>query len=235
MDDAETFWPRPLMDQGPLYFQSNRCESHHVEVCERVNRRFKAIVRRKVALLAMAAVLLGNCAALAAPGDELSGAGIGSANDYVTDSSDSTGAYDIGLLGIEVNDGVARLKDGHPVSGVEIIKIVPNSAAAAAGLHGRRDGAQAALTIGLLAGAVFFPPAMLGMMALQQSGFGSSHELIIAVDGQRTRDVPDLGDALTKAQAGEIVYLTVVSGGEREQIPVELPVGQIPVQAQADQ
>jgi S1-C subfamily serine protease len=76
---------------------------------------------------------------------------------------------------------------------------------------------------------------MLGMMALQQSGFGSSHELIIAVDAQRTRDVTDLGDALTKAQAGEIVYLTVVSGGEREQIPVELPVGQIPVRAQADQ
>lgn len=199
-----------------------------------MNRRFKTTIRRKFALLAIAALLLGNRAASAAPGDEVSGKGVGSANDYVTDSSDSAGAYEIGLLGIEVNDGAARLKDGHPVSGVEIIKIVPKSAAAAAGLHGRHEVAQAALTIGLLAGAVFFPPAMLGMMALQQSGFGSSHELIIAVDGQRTRDVTDLGDVLTKAQAGEIVYLTVVSGGQREQIPVELPVGQIPVQAKAD-
>jgi len=151
------------------------------------------------------------------------------------DSADSTGAYEIGLLGIEVNDGVTRLKDGHPVNGVEIIKIVPNSAAAAAGLQGRHEGTQAALAVGLMAGAMFFPPAMLGMVALQQSGFGASREIIIAVDGQRTRDVTDLGDALAKAQAGEIVYLTIVSGGERQQIPVELPVGQIPVQAQADQ
>jgi hypothetical protein len=224
------------MDQGPLYFQLVKCESvNRVEARDRVNRRFVTLARRTIAFLLTGAIVAGSCAALADPGDAVSTPGLGSANDYVTDSSESTGAYEIGLLGIEVNDGVARLKDGHPVSGVEIIKIVPNGAAAAAGLHGRHEGAQVALTIGLLAGAVFFPPAMLGMMALQQSGLGSSHELIIAVDAQRTRDVADLGDALTKAHAGEIVYLTVVSGGEREQIPVELPVGQIPVQAKADQ
>jgi S1-C subfamily serine protease len=127
------------------------------------------------------------------------------------------------------------MKNGHPVSGVEVISATPNGAAAAAGLRGRHNGTQAVLTIGLLAGAVFFPPAMLGMMALQQSGFGSSHELIIAVDGQRTRDVTDFGDALANAQAGEIIYLTVVSDGRREQIPVELPVAQIPVQAKTEQ
>jgi S1-C subfamily serine protease len=51
--------------------------------------------------------------------------------------------------------------------------------------------------------------------------------LIIAVDGQRTRDVTDFRDAIAKAKAGEIVYLTIVSGGRREQISVELPVGQL--------
>jgi S1-C subfamily serine protease len=179
------------------------------------------------------AILSGTCAAIADPGDAFSEPGLGSASDYVN-SSGSAGAYEIRLLGIEVNDGAARMKNGHPVSGVEVISTIPHGAAAAAGLRGRHEGAQVALTIGLLAGAVFFPPAMLGMMALQQSGLGSSHEIIIAVDGQRTRDVADLGDALAKAQAGEIVYLTVVSNGRREQIPVELPVARIPVQAKAD-
>lgn len=65
---------------------------------------------------------------------------------------------------------------------------------------------------------------MLGVMALEQSGIGQSHELIIAVDGQRTRDVIDFGQAIEKAEAGEFVYLTVLSHGQREQLRVELPV-----------
>lgn len=62
------------------------------------------------------------------------------------------------------------------------------------------------------------------MIALQQSGIGVSRELIIAVDGQRTRDVTDFGEAIEKAEAGEVVYLTVLSHGQREQLRVELPV-----------
>lgn len=62
------------------------------------------------------------------------------------------------------------------------------------------------------------------MIALQQSGIGVSRELIIAVDGQRTRDVNDFGEAIEKAEAGEVVYLTVLSHGQREQLRVELPV-----------
>jgi S1-C subfamily serine protease len=41
---------------------------------------------------------------------------------------------------------------------------------------------------------------MLGVMALEQSGIGQSHVLIIAVDGQRTRDVIDFGQAIEKAR-----------------------------------
>ena len=67
-----------------------------------------------------------------------------------------------------------------------------------------------ALTVGILAGAIFFPPAMLGMIALEQSGVGQSHELIIAVDGQRTRNVTDFEEAIGKAEAGALfVILTV--------------------------
>jgi uncharacterized metal-binding protein len=60
---------------------------------------------------------------------------------------------------------------------------------------------------------------MLGVMAL--SKIGEPHETIIAVDGERTRNVEE---AIEKADAGEVVYLTVVSSGRREQIRVALPI-----------
>ena len=53
---------------------------------------------------------------------------------------------------------------------------------------------------------------------------GQPHETIIAVDGERTRDVTDFEEVIEKAKPGEVVYLTVVSGGRREQIRVALPV-----------
>ncbi len=45
---------------------------------------------------------------------------------------------------------------------------------------------------------------------MAMSGIGESHETIIAVDGERTRDVTDFEEANEKAEAGEVVYLTVV-------------------------
>jgi S1-C subfamily serine protease len=74
---------------------------------------------------------------------------------------------------------------------------------------------------GLLA-SVFFPPAMMGVMAL--SKVTETHELIIAVDGKRICDVADFEHAIVNAEPGEMVYLTVVRHGERQQIRLALPV-----------
>ena len=200
-----------------------------------MKRSFAAAAVRTMAALLIEAIVLGGGAPIATAGQAVSGQSLGSADEYVKGTPDFGNAYEVPLLGIEVNNGADRLKNGRPVSGVEVLTAVPSGAGAAAGLQGRHQGVQTALTVGILAGAVFFPPAMLGMMALQQSGIGASHELIIAVDGQRTRDVSDFGDAIAKAEGGEIVYLTVVSGGRREQIPVELPVGRIPIRSPAGQ
>jgi S1-C subfamily serine protease len=153
---------------------------------------------------------------------------LGSAKDYVKNTPDFPNTYEIPLLGVQVNNGADSLKGGRPVSGVEVLSTIPSGPGAAAGLQGRREGVQTALTVGILAGSLFFPPAMLGVMALEQSGIGQSHELIIAVDGQRTRDVIDFGQAIEKAEAGEFVYLTVLSHGQREQLRVELPVACLP-------
>jgi hypothetical protein len=70
--------------------------------------------------------------------------------------------------------------------------------------------------------SAFFPPAVMGVMALSKAG--DAHEMIIAVDGKRTCDVIDFEEALEKAEAGEVVYLTVVRHDRREQIRLALPV-----------
>jgi S1-C subfamily serine protease len=70
--------------------------------------------------------------------------------------------------------------------------------------------------------AAFFPPAMMGVIALSKAT--EPHAMIIAVDGKRTCDVIDFEEAVEKAEAGEVVYLTVVSHGRREQIRLALPV-----------
>ena len=117
------------------------------------------------------------------------------------------------------------LEHGRVVSGVEIL--VSDSGqpcSKLAGLQGSSPGAlrTMVLFIGMVAGAALFPPAMLGVMAL--SKIGEPHETIIAVDGERTRDVTEFEDAIEKADAGEVVCLTVVSSGRREQIRVALPI-----------
>jgi len=189
----------------------------------RLPARSRLVAVQTIAAALIAAIVLSAGATMATAGQSVLEPSPGSANDYSKNNPDSANACEIPLLGIEVNNGADSLKGGHPVSGVEVLSAMPSGPGAAAGLQGRREGIQTALTVGILAGAVFFPPAMLGVMALQQSGIGQSRELIIAVDGQRTRDVTDFGEAIEKAEAGEVVYLTVLSRGQREQLRVELP------------
>ena len=58
---------------------------------------------------------------------------------------------------------------------------------------------------------------------MQHSDIGQSLDLIIAVDGQRTRNVGELESALSQTEPGETVYLTIVTVGRREQVRVNLP------------
>ena len=62
---------------------------------------------------------------------------------------------------------------------------------------------------------------------ISQNDVGESHDLIIAVDGERTRNIVDLQDALSRANDGEIVYLVVVRAGRRQCVAVRLP-GELP-------
>jgi S1-C subfamily serine protease len=177
-----------------------------------------------VAVMSFVIVLIatiGASRAIASQSDSVEG--LGSVDDYMQSNPDFADAYRVPLLGIEVANGAGTLDDGYPFDGIEILRVTPGSPGAAAGLQGREVHVHAALTVGLLAASMFFPPAMIGVAALDSSGVGEFHELIIAVDGRRTRNVTAFDDALSQARAGEAVYLTVVSSGKRRQITVELP------------
>jgi S1-C subfamily serine protease len=145
---------------------------------------------------------------------------LGSVEDYLEDDPSFAGTYKVPLIGIEVSNGRSELKSGVQLAGIEIHQI-PDSPGAAAGLQGRQAAVQIALVA--LTWGLFFPPAaVLGAMVMKRSGIGQSHELIIAVDAQRTYDVGELESALGRAEPGETDYLTVVSGGRREQVRMNL-------------
>jgi S1-C subfamily serine protease len=148
---------------------------------------------------------------------------LGSVDDYLQDDPDFADTHKVPLIGIEVSNGRGELKSGVRPAGIEIHKVLLDGPGAAAGLHGRRAAVQVAL-VALTVGGLFFPPAaMLGAIAMQHSSIGQSQDLIIAVDAQRTRNVGELESALSRAEPGETVYLTIVTVGRREQVRVNLP------------
>jgi S1-C subfamily serine protease len=182
-----------------------------------------------LAVWLMAGIVFAGGATLARADQTASGQDLGSADDYLRNNPDPADAYEIPLLGIAVKNETEWLgrsrwrKYGRWVSGVEILAVIPGGPGGAAHLRGSQLGVlhTTALITGLVA-AAFFPPAMIGVMALSKAV--ESHDMIIAVDGKRTCDVTDFEEAIQKVEAGEVVYLTVVRHSRREQIRVALPV-----------
>jgi hypothetical protein len=157
-----------------------------------------------------------------------SGQGLGSIDEYERSAPRSEGGNRSHLLGIEVkNETVwlghsSWLEHGRWMTGVKVLKVVPGSPGDAAGLQDPRPGVlhTTILITGLVAAAVF-PPALVGVMALNK--VTEPQVMIIAVDGERTYDVIDFEQAIEKAEAGELIYITVLNHGRREQIRVALP------------
>jgi hypothetical protein len=143
--------------------------------------------------------------------------GLGTVEEYTNGSPNSEPP-----LGIDVMNGQARLNDGRSVVGVRITKVFSHDVGATAGLRSPNVAISGLLRAGFVAGSLFFPPAILGAVLVQQSGIGESYDIIIAADGQRTHDVRELEEALREAIRGELVYLVIVRKGRRESVVVRL-------------
>lgn len=149
--------------------------------------------------------------------------GLGSVEQYNRDNWDSDDAeFQIPLIGISVRNGSGKLASGQPLRGLGVIAVTGESPADAAGVHGERAAVRAALVGAFFAGSIIFPPAMFGAVLLEESGLGQPRDLIIAVDGARTQDVVEFESAIRRANVGEIVYLTIVRDGRRQQFRVKL-------------
>lgn len=148
----------------------------------------------------------------------------GSVDDYIREQYAGF-VREVPALGIEVSDGMGRLVTGSSICGATVIRVIPDGPAARAGLLNERNVGKLALTGAFVAAGLLFPPALFGAMVVGQSDIGESHDTIIAVDSERTRDVEELEDAIGKSGEGPILYLSVVRDGHRNQIQVFLRTG----------
>jgi S1-C subfamily serine protease len=165
----------------------------------------------------------------AAAGSASQSQALGSVKDYVISDPYVVGENEdqVPALRIEVANGESKLTRGPSVTGIKVISVDQDGPAAIAGLQSERMIARTALTAALAVGGMVFPPAMFVAILVSQGDVGESHDLIIAVDGERTRNIIDLQDALDRAHDGEIVYLVVVRAGHRQCVAVRLS-GELP-------
>lgn len=193
------------------------------------NEALTGMARSLIALIAVLGML--NHAAFAAdltaaripPNSSQEIGDLGSLDEYVRGSPDSaSGVSDVTALGISVMNGNAQLEGKGQIKGVLIHSVLPGTAAAIAGLRGERAAVSSFLTAGFLAAGMFFPPAAIGALIVQDAGIGKSYDLIMAIDGQRTHNVQELRQALMGATSGELVYLVLIRAGRRYNIVMAL-------------
>ncbi|HLW72140.1 MAG TPA: PDZ domain-containing protein [Candidatus Binataceae bacterium] len=150
----------------------------------------------------------------AVPGDP----NIGTMQDYLAGEDEN-----VAPLGIAVRADERTLSSGEKQSGLLVISVDSGGPAAKAGLKSTHRKIKTVVEAASIAGALFFPPAMMVVPLLEATKAGESYDLIVGVDGNRVTDVLDFEDCLRDLQPGEIVYLSIVRNGQRVQLPVPMP------------
>lgn len=146
---------------------------------------------------------------------------VGSVDDYMREQNSGL-VREVPELGLEVTEGAGRLAAGTSLRGIQVLRVIPDGPGARAGLKDEQIAGKLVVAGVLFAGGLFFPPAFFLAAAVAGSDIGDSHDTIIAVDSERTRDVQELEDAIGKSRQGPVIYLSVVRAGHRSQVPVFL-------------
>jgi hypothetical protein len=126
------------------------------------------------------------------------------------------------LVGALLQHNCTELTDRQVVCGLAVLEVRPGSAAVAAGVRPYSGLGHTLLGAAVVSAAMVFPPAIAGLGFVEQSHVGESFDLIIGVDGHRIRSIPDFEDATADVRGGDMLYLTVIRGGKRLQIPVRV-------------
>ena len=134
-------------------------------------------------------------------------------------SLDDTYESPIGAL---LQHNCTELTHHQVACGLAILEIRPGSPAAAAGMRPYSGLVHTLLGATVMSAAMVFPPAIVGLGLVEDSHVGESYDLIIGVDGRRIHSIPDFEDAISEAKIGDLIYLTLVRGGKRLQIPIRI-------------
>lgn len=126
-------------------------------------------------------------------------------------------------LGVELQEGARRGRNGREVDGLLVVALQPGSPAEAAGLQAGHRAAHDVLEGAAVAASLVFPPAVLAVPVIETIQLGENYNLIIGVDGNRVTNFMDFQDQMRDAQPGETVYLNILRSGKRLQVPVEMP------------
>ena len=126
-------------------------------------------------------------------------------------------------LGVELQEGARRGKNGREIDGLLVVALQPGSPAEVAGLQAGHRAAHDVLEGAAVAASLVFPPAVLAVPVIETIQLGENYDLIIGVDGNRVTNFMDFQDQLREAQPGETVYLNILRSGKRLQVPVEMP------------
>ena len=171
-------------------------------------------------IISLAVPAKGTCGVIPQEQNELPSP-VGSVDDYIREQHSDL-VQEVPELGLQVTEGTGRLSEGASLCGIKVIRVFPDGPAARAGLRDEQIVGKSLLAGALFAGGLFFPPALFVAIAVAGSDIGDSHDTIIAVDSERTRDVQEFEDAIAKSKEGPVIYLSVVRAGHRSQVQVFL-------------
>ncbi len=153
---------------------------------------------------------------------------LGSVTEYMTEGGNPRTSY-LPILGINVFAGRGELASGQKLSGMSVTSVDHLGPGDEAGIRDAHIRAfSAAMQMGatvLLAGAILaFPPIIVGVQMIPQVNSPKAYDVIVAVDGERTRNINELENCLRSVKTGETIYVTIIRDGQREQLRVLPPV-----------